>query len=683
MKVTYNWLKDYLKSDISPDKLADKLTMGGLEVTSLEKTTAGDWLMDLEVTTNRPDWLSVLGVAREAGAITAKPISLPPGSISKAVDIKDQRIEAVILDPRGCPRYTARLVTNLEPRPTPQWMKERLEAVGLRPINLIVDITNFVLLEYGQPLHAFDYDKLKGSKLFIRRARKTEKLLVIDQKLIELDPEMLVIADKDRPAALAGIIGGKNSEVDPGTKNVLLESAYFDPILIRKTSRKLGLVTESSYRFERRINLEAVAEASSRACHLLEKLAGAKIDRTIVDIGKKICEREKICLDPLKVNQTLGVELSAKRICDLLNRLDLKAVIANDKAIEVEIPSFRRDLTRPIDLIEEAGRIYGYQNIPVVTPKIKVSTLKQDLTKSVELKVRRLLVSAGLSEIINYSLISRNTLKKINMQNEKVVSVKNPLTREQEIMRPGLLGGMLTTVSRNKDRRIDDVRIFELSRVYLPEGVKKLPVEQLNLSIAFSGKKLPSWRVKRGPFDFYDLKGLLEVCLADLKITDYRIIDRQYPWLNPASSACLEIGSDYIGYLGEAAEDLLDNFDLNSPVYILECNFDKLVSHSVLKKKFKPVIKYPAVCYDVAVVVKEAIASGEVISLVRAAGGKLVNRVDLFDVYRGKQVPEGCKSLAYSVEYQAVDRTLTTKEVDQVHSKIRQDLEKKLGARIR
>jgi phenylalanyl-tRNA synthetase beta chain len=683
MKVTYNWLKDYLKIDISPDKLADRLTMAGLEVTSLKRTITGDWLMDLEVTTNRPDWLSVLGLARETGAITNKSLISPITSIRRLEKDKDLKMQALVLDPRGCLRYTARLITNLQTKPTPQWMKERLEAIGLRSVNMVVDITNFVLLEYGQPLHAFDYDKLNTDKVIVRRARKGEKLIAIDQRLIEFDPEMLVIANEDRPIALAGIIGGKNFEVDEGTKRILLESAYFDPILIRKTSRKLGLVSESSYRFERGVDPEGLDRALDRACYLLEKLAGGKINETIIDVGKKYYQRTKISLDPVKANKVLGIKLSNERIVNIFRRLELPTVVEKDGALQVEIPGFRRDLSRPIDLIEEIGRLSGYQNIPIVIPKIRFNPPQQSSDKPVESKVRQLLISAGLVEVINYSLISRQLLKKINMETEEVISIKNPLTREQEIMRPNLLGGILNVIAGNRDKGIDDIRIFELSRVYLPKGVRKLPAEQLNLAVALSGRKLPDWREKSEPFDFYNLKGLLEECLARLGIDDYEISYRQHSSLRLTNSACLKIKGEQIGYLGEVRKDILNNFGLNDPIYIFECNFDSLASRSELKKRFKPFIKYPSITYDIAVVVKKGITSQEITDLINASGGRLVSKIRLFDVYQGRQIPDGYKSLAYSIEYQAPDRTLTAEEVEKIHSKIRQTLQDRLNAQIR
>ncbi|MEA3560529.1 MAG: phenylalanine--tRNA ligase subunit beta, partial [Candidatus Omnitrophota bacterium] len=419
------------------------------------------------------------------------------------------------------------------------------------------------------------------------------------------------------------------------------------------------------------------------ACYLLEKLAGAKINEAIIDIGKKDYEKKEICLSAVNVNQSLGVELSEGRICGILNRLNLKAAVEKDKTIRVDIPAFRKDLIRPIDLIEEVGRIYGYQNIPVVIPNIRFSPFLQKAARTVELKVRQFLISAGLNEVINYSLTSREALKNTKIEKEKVISIKNPLNREQEIMRLSLLTGMLNTITRNKDRGIEDIRIFELSRVYLPQGVKKLPVEQMNLSIALTGGKLPNWKLKQGAFNFYDLKGPLEECLARLGIADYEIINQQHSCLDLASSACLKIKGDNIGYLGGINKELLANFNLEGPVYIFECNFDKLVSYSLPQKRFKPFIKYPSVIYDIAVVVKEAVSCAEVVALIKTTGRSLINKINLFDVYRGKQVPEGCKSLAYSIEYQASDRTLTAKEVDGVHSNVRRVLQDKLGARIR
>ena len=681
MKATYNWLKDYLDINLSPEELAERLTMAGLEVTSLEKTGSRDWVMDFEITTNRPDWLSIIGIAREAGAIIDRSITLPPVSLEKGR--QDSRIEVTILDDQGCPRYTGRLIDEVRLNSTPEWMKERIEAVGLRSVNLIVDITNFVLMEYGQPLHAFDYDKLAGGKIIVRRAKKGEKLLTINGKLAELDPEILVIADQDKPVAIAGVVGGKSSEVDENTRRILLESAYFDPITIRKAARKLLLTTESSYRFERGVNPRGVVEASNRACHLLEKLAGGKIGRIVADVGRKDYQKRKISLTPSKVNGTLGVNISIAEISSILKRLDLDVTNKGDKSLEVEIPAFRRDLVRPIDLVEEVARLYGYQNIPVVIPRLSVSSEQDDLERMSETRIKQVLVSAGLREVINYSLISRELLRKINMKNEKVISITNPLSKEQEIMRPTLLGGMLNTISWNKNRTMDNIRIFELSRTYLPARLGGVPTERPTLSIALYGKKMPNWKEKGRSLDFYDLKGIVEVCLQRLGIDSYKIIEKRHPVLDSINSAGLKIKDTVVGYLGEVREEVLINFDLEETVYIFECDFNKLVSYSRLKKKYTPFIKYPSVVYDIALIVKEDITSGQIVSLINSTAGELARKTELFDIYRGKQIPDGCKSLAYSIEYQSADRTLTAKEVDELHSRVRRVLKDKLDAQIR
>ena len=680
MKATYNWLRDYLDSNLSPPDLAEQLTMAGLEVTSLEKTSR-DWVMDFEVTTNRPDWLNMIGIAREIGAIIDKPITFPSVSLKKKQ--QDFGIEVTVSDKQGCPRYTARLINGIQLNSTPKWMKDRIEAVGLRSVNLIVDITNFVLMEYGQPLHAFDYDKLAGGKIIVRRAKKGEKLLTINGKLAELDPEILVIADQDKPVAIAGVVGGKSSEVDENTTRILLESAYFEPITIRKAIRKLGISTESSYRFERGVDSEAVVEASNRACHLLQELAGGKTGKVIEDIGRKDYQQRKIHLSASKVNSILGLDISLDEISSILKRLGLGVRNKANKSIEVEIPSFRRDLIRPIDLVEEVARLYGYQNIPAATPQIRVASCREDLKKRCESQIKQTLVSVGLKEVINYSLISRELLSKIKMKDEKVISIRNPLSREQEIMRPTLLPGILNTISWNKNRKINNIRIFELSRIYLPGILGRSPVERLNLSVALYGEKAPNWKEKERNLDFYALKGVVEACLECLGIDDYKIIEKKHPVLDSINSAGLKVKDAVVGYLGQIDQEVLVNFDLDETVYIFECDFDKLISYSQLKKRYRPFIKYPSVSYDIALIVKENISSQQIVSLINSTAGELARKIKLFDIYRGKQIPDGHKSLAYSIEYQAADRTLTAKEVEELHSQVRRILEDKLSAQIR
>lgn len=682
MKVSYNWLKDYVKIGLTPQELAERLTMVGLEVTGMEEV-AGDQVMDIEVTTNRPDCLSIIGVAREVAAIMGRRIKLPDFSFTES-DAKTSDFARVkVEDAKACPRYTARVITDLEVTPSPKWLKDRLIAVGIRPINLVVDITNFVLLELGQPLHAFDYDRLAGGQIIIRRARKGETLLTIDETLVELDQEVLIIADTKGPVALAGIMGGKGSEVSEATRTILLESAFFDPVVTRRASRALGITTESSYRFERGVDLEGVLKASDRTCNLLSKLAGPTVTKCAIDVGTKVVKQPTITLRPSWVNRILGTEIPSKEMERMLVDLGLSILSSSKDMMEAKPPSYRQDLFRPIDLVEEVARLYSYQKIPAARPKVMVTISHKDLTREVEAKTRDIMASCGLSEVITYSLVSRESLRKVKMPEEDVISIRNPLSLDQEILRPTLLPGILWAVGWNKGRNVTDVKIFELGRVYHPGEKGGLPREVTNLACALTGKGMSDWRQEERPIDFYDLKGVIEVLMARLGCADYEIAEGTHPSLHQARSATMKVKGKDIGFLGELSEEVSSSFDLSDRVWVSELRIHSLIPHCSPERLVKTVPKYPSITLDIAVMVKDDVASKAITSIIRATGGELVRGVELFDLYRGPHVPKGYKSLAYSIVYQALDRTLTDEEAKSIHSKIGLELKNRLGAQIR
>lgn len=682
MRVSYNWLKDYVKISLGPSELAERLTMAGLEVTAMEEV-AGDQIMDIEVTTNRPDCLSILGVAREVGAITGRRIELPDLSFTESDEETSDLASVKIEDSKGCPRYTARVITDLKVKPSPKWLKDRLTALGTRPVNLIVDITNFVLLELGQPLHAFDYDKLAGGQIIVRRAKKGETLLTIDWAPVELSPEILVIAGKSGPVALAGIMGGRHTEVSESTKTILLESAYFDPVVTRKAARSLGTTTESSYRFERGVDPEGVLKASDRACNLLKELAGATIAKGAIDIGEKVVKSPRLTVRPSWVNQVLGTKIPKKDMEGMLTSLGLSILSSDEDMMKVEPPSYRQDLARPIDLVEEVARLYGYQNITPTSPRVTVTEPHKDLARSIEPLVKETLTSCGLSEVVTYSLISKESLSKARLPGEEVVSIKNPLSLDQEILRPTLLPGILEAVVWNKNRNVTDVKIFELGRVYHPEKKGRLPREVTNLACALSGKVISDWRTTERPIDFYDLKGVIEVLMARIGCADYEIAQTRHPSLHPARSAVVSVKGTTVGFLGEASREVVAGFDLAESVWISELRLYDLTPHISPEKLVKTPPKYPSITLDIAIAVKDDVPSKAITSIIHKTGGELIKGLKLFDLYRGPQVPAGHKSLAYSIEYQALDRTLTYEEARSVHSRIGLELKNQLGAGIR
>ncbi len=672
MKVTYSWLKDYVDIKLKPEELAHKLTMAGLEVTSLEKIGT-DHLLHIEVTTNRPDWLSVIGIAREVAAITSKKLHLPN---IKALNPKLEMPTVKVIDQKGCLRYTARLIEDIKVKPSPKWLSDKLKSVGSRPINNIVDITNFCLLEYGQPLHAFDFDKLK-SGVVVRKAKANEEIITIDEVKRKLDPSMLVIADETRPVALAGIMGGADTEVSQGTKRVLLESAYFDPATIRRTSKKLGLTSESSYRFERRVDLEIITTASNRAVSLMQELAGPGEISKIKDVGKKKFTSRNVSLKPTCLNQILGVTVPTSRVKSILTSLGLKPKASNS----FEIPSWRGDLTREIDLIEEVVRIWGYEKIPTSTVTVKPQAgLEASSMKTVK-EVSNLLISAGLNEAITYSLTSSRLAALFGKEEKDLVRVENPLSPELAFMRGSLLPGLISAVGFNINRKNLDVKLFEVGPVYFSSMRGKC--EKQLLAVSLTGARSNNWQDDKSSVDIFYLKGILEELLDRLGIEGVKFEACSNSIFEPAQSMVVKIKGNNIGFLGRLNASIRDRVDIDYDVFCAELNLSSILKVSKKKKIFNSIPKFPPVLRDISLLVKKDVLSKEITSLITETGGDLIEEVRLFDEYKGKQISKGCKGLSYSIKYQASNRTLTSEEIDSLHNKICEGLTSTLGAQVR
>ena len=683
MKTSYSWLKDYVDIKLSPEGLAEKLTMAGLEVTSLEKK-AGDVIMEFEVTPNRPDCLSIIGIAREVAAITNKKLKIPKASV-KATSKATAKVE--IKDKDLCPRYTARIIEGVKVGPSPKWLVDKLEGMGIRPVNNVVDITNFCLFESAQPLHAFDYDKLTGKKIIVRRAKKNEKIVTIDGDERTLDTDTLVIADESNPVAVGGVMGSVNSEVTTSTTNILLESAYFDPISIRRTSRKLGLSSESSYRFERSVDMFGVRSTSDRAVSLILELCGGKAG-SIKDAGKATIKSKEISLRLDRVNAILGNEISHSFIKKTLSLLGLGVEAGAKGKLKVIVPSFRQDLKTEEDLMEEIARIYGYDNFSSTIPPMVDQTRKQgfDFEACEEKRVIRdtikdTLISSGVNEIITYSLISRALAEGVRgIDPSTIVNIKNPLSLEQEIMRPSLIPGILGVISRNLNRRIKNQKLFELGKIYIKDGPNYK--EEERLIIALTGLASGFWLTKKKVDPFY-VKGIVETLMEKLGITGLSI-DIEKAFLRQANrDAAVKIGAEQIGFLEGVSKDLLAKFSIKTDVVICEIEIPKVIKAAKLKKRFSEIAKYPSATRDLSIVVDESILRERVERAIKDSGGELVKKVELSSQYRGEQIPTGKKGLHYAIEYHGKDRTLTDREVNKLHSKIRDTLTTQLGAQLR
>jgi len=692
MRVSFAWLKNYVDIHISPEALAEKLTMAGLEVTSLTPTDK-DTIMEIEVTPNRADCLSILGVAREAAAITGKKLKIPKISSFRGMSRLGVPIQIHDKSKKQCPRYIGRVIKNVRVAPSPEWLIQRLEAMGIRAVNNIVDITNFCLLELGQPLHAFDLDKLQGPRIIVRSAREGEEILTIDGVKRQLEPGMLVIADKYAPCAIAGIMGAALSEVNEQTSNILLESAYFNPRTIEKTSRKLGLATQSSYRFARGVDPQAVLLGSLRATELIKKMAGKGEKRSkavvigrLINRGKKAEAPKKVRLRFARVRETLGTEVSASEIKTILRNLNFSILRKSKDALTVGIPSFRSEISREADLVEEVARLFGYDKIPSntaqLTPNLSYSGRLTLVSEENYELLRRILSSLGLNEIMTYSLINRQALKKLEFPVAHTIAIKNALSYDHEILRPTLLVGMLGALLSNINRKNTGLKLFELSRVYL-KGAASNITEPNNLCIGMAGRGNQSWLHKQGEFCFFDLKGIVEALLGKLGLKDFRFTESGLPVFTRGRCANLLLGKDNLGFLGEVKREILDRFDIASPVYLCELKLPQLLKNIGQQKRFMPLAKFPSVERDISLTVPQEVRSEQIVSLINKNGRGLVAKVTLFDEYFGEQIPAGFRGLAYCLEYHSREKTLTAEEVDMLHLQIRKALAEELKVQFR
>ncbi len=679
MKVTYNWLKDFVDIKISPQALADKLTMAGLEVTSLEEK-AGDCVFEIEITSNRPDWLSIIGIAREVAAITGRKLKL--GSRFSVLGSRKYRaaktgqINIIIEDKKDCPLYTAKIIKDVKVGVSPDWLKKRLELIGCRSVNNIVDITNYILFETGEPLHAFDLDKLSQDTIIVRRAKPNESITTIDGESRKLSPDILVIADKIKCVAIAGVMGGKYTEVSTATKNVLLEVAVFNPIVIRKGRQAIGLQSESAYRFERSVNPATVEYASSRAAELISKLAGGKCV-CAKSSAKSVSQVRKIALCTPTVNKMLGINLSAAQIRRILNSLRFKTKGRAKNNLSVEIPSHRQDVNLEIDLIEELARIYGFENIPKTLPVVTPS-LSKDKTQDLVSISKNILRGLGLNEAITYSLIDKELLKKFSLgTQESVIEIMNPLSEEQEILRPTLIPSLVRCVAVNLNQKQEFVNIFEMAKTFSHNQHK----EELSLGIAMSGTR--QLRLTQGLIReqvcFLHLKGILQALFEGIGIKNYDFIIKDNP-----SMVDVCVNKQRVGVLVNISKDTLSSLDIkNKEVFAAEISLEKLFPGASLQKKFLPLPKYPGIARDISLILKDDYALKDLLTAIEEKGKPLLSSVKIVDYYSGKQIPAGYRGMTLSCFYRSNERTLTDAEINPLQAMICELLQQKFGAKIR
>lgn len=687
MKVSLEWLKEFVPIRLPTASLVDRLAMGGLEVISIEKK-GKDTLLEIEITPNRPDLLSHIGIAREIAALTGVSMKMPkknPLTPNRRTSATKLPLQISIQDRSGCSRYMGRLFENVQIGSTPSLIKERLERLGFRSVNPVVDITNYVLLETGQPLHAFDYDRIEGAEVIVRSARRGETLLAIDGARVSLKEEDLVIADARKPVALAGVIGGKETEVGPATQRILLESAFFNPVRVRRTSKRLGIATESSYRFERGVFLEGVQKGSERAHALLES-AGASFVSPFLDQGKRVTSTKKIPISIQELNDTLGVATTPPRVKSFLTSLGCR--VAGEKVLRVVPPPFRQDLQIPVDLVEEVGRLLGYDKIPATTSPIERTSLEQKSVpdgpeRSLEEKVKCLLVSQGLFEAVTYSLLSRVLLQTFFGDETPAIRIQNPISLEQELLRPSLIPRLVETASYNFRRQSEGTPFFELGPVYEREGNRYR--ERKSLAILLAGKETGTWKTKSTAYDYFDLKGRCEMlCKTFCPSVGIVCQSTSIPFFSGGGlSTELLLKGKRVAILGELSSSIVGQFDLKGRVYVAELNFSEFAKIASLAKRVFPLPKYPSVRRDIALVADRNIPSEELVKTMREQGGEWVFDVSLFDTYSDPRVvPQGSRGLAYRIEFLDPDRTLTDEEVNEKYRSILEALQKK-GVQIR
>lgn len=633
-------------------------------------------VLEVSITPNRGDCLSVLGIAREVAAICGARVNYPQSIFEEKGRPIDELTSVRVEDPIGCPRYSARIVEGVSIGPSPDWMCRRLEDAGLRSINNIVDVTNYVLLELGQPLHAFDYSRLREHRIVVRRAHAGERLTTLDGVERGLFEDSLLICDGVGPVALAGIMGGLNSEIDAGTSDVLIESACFDPVGIRRTTKKVGLRSESSYRFERGVDPEGVIRALDRAAQLMAETSGGKIARGRIDVYPQPFQPPVLTLRVGRANRFLGTAFPASQMAEALRSLEMHVEELTEDTLKVVPPTFRPDITREVDLAEEVVRVIGYDKVPVTFPMAAVHAEPANPYLQARQLTKEMLCAAGFYEVINYAFISRASLSKLRLPEGdpclSPIPVLNPLSEDQGVMRTSLVPGLLQTARHNIDHRNEDLRIFELSKVFLAQPGQTLPREPHQLVLLMSGRRSPD-ALYGGPslVDYSDVKGMVEEVLRLFHIGESRFVHRELPpYLDPRVSSSVFVRDFRLGALGSLHPDVQEAFDLKQRIFLCELDFDQLYDLRQPHPLFKSLPRYPSVIRDMALVVDEDLPVREPWDFVWNQQVPLLERLEIFDIYRSPQLGVGKKSIGYRLTYRANDRNLTDEEVNEVHAEL-------------
>ena len=649
-----------------------------------------DWALEIGLTPNRPDCACVIGIAREIAALTKGKLRKPEIRFRES----DRRIETLtsvtLDDPEGCPRYAAGMVCGFELKPSPFWMRHRLHVSGIRGISNVVDVTNYVLLEMGQPLHAFDYDRLKENRIVVRKAGEGEVFTTLDGKTHTMNKDNLMICDGQRPVALAGVMGGLNSEIFSESKNVLIESAFFDPITIRRSSKRLGLSTEASYRFERGVDIDGAVPALRRAMMLISELAGGEVIQGIIDNYPAPRRPREIDLRVDKTNRFLGTGLSRETMGSYLQALELEVHPLGENVLRVKVPCCRVDLTRDWDLMEEVARMEGYDNIAVTNPPIRPSDEKEAPEVTTGDRVREIMVGLGFSEVISFSFIAPESADFLGAEKDSAlrcfVPLLNPLTVDQSVMRTSLMPGLLSAVKTNLSYGEKDLKLFEWGRIFIRQGTEELPRERLALSGVVMGSANPKdWYREERAADFYDAKGVVEALLKALG-SRALVFERGDipPWYLKEAASLIRLADQRLGTVGELAPEVLKRFDVDAPrVFAFEIDGTVLIEKVSGDRTFEPLAKFPAVYRDLSLVAKKSVECERIQAIILLEGKELVESVALFDLFEGGKIGPSEKALAFRICYRSRESTLDGKDINKLHETIVERIGKETGARLR
>lgn len=632
-------------------------------------------VVEFEITSNRPDCFSIIGLARETAASFNKKFTVPEIKFTENSENIADTISVEVLDKDKCKRYCARMVKDVKIAPSPSWMQERLRACGVRPINNIVDITNYVLLEYGQPMHAFDLRDLEDNKIVVRRAQDGEAIKTLDEQDRKLTAEDLVIADGKRAVAIAGVMGGFNSEVKDDTTTVVFESATFDGASVRLTAQRVGLRTEASSRYEKGLDYNNTVPAVERACQLVEQLGCGTIVGGMIDVMGNVTDMKTLPLRPEKINAFLGTDIPTADMIKIFDALEIETDL--DK-MTVTPPSFRPDLEGEADIAEEVARFYGYDNVPTTLLSGEATCGRKTERQQIQDKVNELLTAQGMYEIYTYTFTSPSIFDKLNIPTDsalrKTVVISNPLGEDTSVMRTTTIASMLDTLSRNYNYRNASAKMFEVGKVFIPTEQGKLPDEITKITMGMYGDNA----------DFYDIKGICENMFENLNVKKVKYVAvTDNPTFHPGRCAKISAGGKTLGIIGEVHPSVTRKYGIETPVYIAELDFENVFLNIDSNIKFTELPKFPAVTRDIAMLVDKTVPVADIEEIIRKASGKMLESINLFDVYEGEQIPEGKKSVAYNAVYRAADRSLTGDEVQKVFDKAVKNLEYNLGAQLR